>query len=67
MNVQKIVTNKQGKRVVTVVLDEGERLMSFSDDKFYRLGGQVEDVVAGHVVTESERVVWCSIEQRWTA
>lgn len=59
--------NKRGKRVVTVELDLDETLMSFKDDRYYRLGGQVEDVVAGHVITESDHVIWCSIEQRWIA
>jgi hypothetical protein len=58
--------NKQGKREVTVVLEDGDRLMCFRDDRYFRLGGQVDDVVAGHVITESDHVVWCSIEQRWT-
>lgn len=59
--------NKRGKRVVTVELDTDEKLMSFKEDRYYKLGGQVEDVVQGHVITESDRVYWCSIEQRWVA
>lgn len=55
------------KRRVTVELDHGERLMSFKDENYYRLGGQVEDVVQGQVITESDRVYWCSITQRWEA
>lgn len=57
--------NKQGKREVTVVLEDKDRLMCFREDRYFRLGGQVDDVVAGHVITESDHVVWCSIEQRW--
>ena len=60
-------TDKRGKRIVTVELDANEKLMSFKDDCFYQLGGQVEDVVAGHVITESDRVYWCSVAQRWVA
>lgn len=59
--------NKQGKREVTVVLEDKDRLMCFREDRYFRLGGQVDDVVAGHVITESDHVVWCSIEQRWIA
>lgn len=59
--------DKRGKRIVTVELDADEKLMSFKDDRFYRLGGQVDEVMAGHVITESDHVVWCSIEQRWVA
>lgn len=55
------------QRRVTVELQPGETLMAFKDEYFYRLGGQVDDIVQGHVITESDHVVWCSIEQRWTA
>jgi hypothetical protein len=55
------------KRRITVEVDHGETLMSFHEDRYYRLGGQVEDIVRGHVITESQHVIWCSIEQRWTA
>jgi hypothetical protein len=47
------------------VLEPDDKLMCFRDDRYFRLGGQVDDVVAGHVITESDHVVWCSIEQRW--
>lgn len=67
MKVIKQKINRQGKRELTVVLDEKDHLMSFRDEGFYRLGGQVDDVVAGHVITEAEGVYWCSIEQRWLA
>lgn len=67
MKIIKIKINKAGKKTVTVEIDNDEKLMSFKDDRFYRLGGQVDDVMAGHVITESDHVVWCSIEQRWVA
>lgn len=65
MRITKEKINRQGKREVTVVLEPEDKLMCFRDDRYFRLGGQVEDVVAGHVITESDHVVWCSIEQRW--
>lgn len=65
MRIIKEKTNRQGQQEVTVVLKPGDKLMCFRDDRYFRLGGQVEDVVAGHVITESDHVVWCSIEQRW--
>ncbi len=67
MKIIKEKMNRQGKREVTVVLESCDKLMCFRDDRYFRLGGQVEDIVAGHVITESEHVVWCSIEQEWTA
>ena len=60
-------TLKSGKRHVLVELTEGEKIKSFSEDGYYRLGGQLDDVVGGHVITEAEHVTWCSIEQEWIA
>ena len=57
--------NKQGKREVTVVLEAEDHLMCFRNDRYYRLGGQVDDIMQGHVITESECRYWCSIEQAW--
>ncbi len=65
MRIIKEKLNRQGQREVTVVLEPDDKLMCFRDDRYFRLGGQVDDVVAGHVITESDHVVWCSIEQRW--
>jgi hypothetical protein len=59
--------NKQGKRIVTVEIDADEKLMSFKDERYYRLGGQVDEVMAGHVITDSDHVVWCSVGQEWVA
>lgn len=61
-----IATLKRQRRV-TVELQHNEVLMSFKPSSFYRLGGQVEDVVQGHVITDSDAVYWCSIGQRWEA
>lgn len=55
------------KRRITVEVDRDERLMSFNPNQYYRLGGQVEDIMQGHVIVDSEHVIWCSIEQRWIA
>jgi len=40
-------------------------LMSFREGNYYKLGGQVEDVIQGHVIIESDAVYWCSIGQEW--
>jgi hypothetical protein len=55
------------RRRVTVELDNDDCLLSFKDGAYYRLGGQVEDVVHGHVITESCEVAWCSVSQEWQA
>jgi len=59
-------TLKSGKRHVLVELQhEDEKLMSVRPEKYYQLGGQVDDVVQGHVIAEYVAVYWCSIGQRW--
>lgn len=59
-----IATLKRGRRV-TVELAPGEVLTTLRDNSYYRLGGQVDDVVQGHVLTEMRTVYWCSITQKW--
>ena len=59
-----VATLKRGRRV-TVELAPGEQLLSIKDDAYYRLGGQVEDVVQSHVITEMYPVYWCSVTQKW--
>lgn len=65
MKITKDFTRKDGVRTVTVQLAAGEKLMAFGEDSYYRLGGQLDDVVGGYCIIEGERVVWCSIEQKW--
>ena len=59
-----IATLKRGRRI-TVELSPGETLLNIREGTYYRLGGQVDDVVQGHVITEVQRVYWCSITQKW--
>ena len=65
MRITKDFTRKDGIRTVTVQLAAGEKLMAFKEDSYYRLGGQLDDVVGGYCIIDSPRVVWCSIEQKW--
>ena len=59
-------TPKRGRRV-TVELQPGEQLMAFRDNGYYKLGGQVDEIMQGHVITESYQVMWCSIGQEWVS
>ena len=59
-----IATLKRRRRV-TVELDHDDQLMAFKENRYYRLAGQLDDVVGGYYITESEPVMWCSIEQKW--
>jgi hypothetical protein len=65
MKVIKDYTRKDGVRTVTVQLAADENLMAFKDESYYRLGGQLDDVVGTHCIAEGNRVVWCSIQQEW--
>jgi hypothetical protein len=53
------------RRRITVELDHNDHLIGIKEGHYYRLGGQVEDVVQGHVLLESRGVYWCSITQKW--
>lgn len=66
MNIIKdqLATAKRPRRVIVELLPD-EKLMSFVGDDYYRLGGQVNDIVRGNVITESCPVYWCSISQTW--
>lgn len=54
-----------GKRRITVEVEDGEQLLSIKPNSFYKLGGQLDDIVASHVIEEMGEVSWCSIEQKW--
>ena len=60
-------TPKRLRRVTVELHHFDEVLMSFREGSYYKLGGQVEDIVQGHVIIESDAVYWCSIGQRWEA
>lgn len=67
MIVTKDIVRKDGVRLVTVQLAAKEKLMAFKEDSFYELGEQLDMIVAGHHIIESQRVYWCSITQSWMA
>jgi hypothetical protein len=58
-------TLKSGKIHMLVEVSPKESLMSIKEDEHYKLGGQVDDIVKGHVITEAHGVYWCSITQQW--
>ena len=57
--------NAKGRREVTVELRQGEKIVAVDEHQHYRLGGQMDDIVPGHVLTEAERAYWCPFEQKW--
>jgi hypothetical protein len=58
-------TLKNGKIHLLIEVSPKESLVSIHEEEHYRLGGQVEDIVRGHVITEARGVYWCSITQNW--
>ena len=63
----RLYTKKHRSGVIDtfVRLQPGERAIIVRDERYYRLGGQVDSVVAGHVLNVAE-VAWCSTAQEWT-
>ena len=57
--------HRSGNVTHWVKIEPGERVLVIRDDQHYRLGGQVDDVVAGNVLTECTEVAWCSVQQEW--
>ena len=57
-------TLKRGRRV-TVELAPNEYLLGIKDGAYYQLGGQVDDIVAGHIIIDAHPVYWCSVSQKW--
>lgn len=58
---------------VTINLKPGEHalvspqgnVLIILESRHYKLGGQVEDVVSGDIITEICDVSWCSVSQQW--
>ena len=67
MKITRERTNKQGKRIVTVELDQGEHIMSAHPDRHYKTGYPLEDVIAGYIILDSVPVTWCSLGQEWVS
>jgi len=65
MKIKYIRTLKNGKRHALVELDPGERITSYREASYYKLGHPVEEIVAGHVLDDAVPVTWCSASQKW--
>lgn len=57
--------HRSGNTSTWIKIEPGESALIIRDDRYYRLGGQLDDVVGGHVLTEAKEVRWCSITQTW--
>ncbi len=67
MKITKERINKAGKRIVTVELDSEEQIHAIDPRAYYRTGYPLEDTVQGHIILDSERVMWCPIGQEWVS
>ena len=55
-----------GKREIVIELDHrDEYLVAIDSREYYRLGGQIDDVVRSDALIDAQRVYWCHIEQKW--
>lgn len=68
------VALSDGNRRITVDVKPGQKLMLLEEkqeamivkpDRYYQLGGQVNDIMASHVLSEIREVRWCSVSQKW--
>lgn len=57
-------TTAAGKRRVIVELAPGEKLIAVRDSEHYRLGQPLDDVIAGYILADATRAVWCSVGQK---
>jgi hypothetical protein len=67
MKITKERINRQGKRIATVELDDGEHIMAVRQEAYYKTGYPQEDVVGGYILLDSVRVTWCSLGQEWVS
>jgi hypothetical protein len=60
---------RDGTRRITIELAPDEKMPNafLDQDRHYKLGYPVEDVVIGDVLTNAVPVVWCSLEQKWVS
>jgi len=65
MKIIKTVAIKGGTRL-TVEVTHHEELIAIRPNTHYRLGGQMDDIVSSHTITESVEVFWNQFEQKWS-
>ena len=63
MQIKSLRILPNGKKQITVIIDTDEHLQAINEKSFYRLGGQLNDIVPGFVLTESYQISWYHIQQ----
>jgi hypothetical protein len=54
-----------GNLRVTYEFSPDESMLCIKRGEFYKLGYPVEDVIADHILSDIQLVMWDSLEQRW--
>lgn len=67
MNVVSSKTLKNGKVRMVIDADSTEKLIALHDDRFYKLGYPVEEVVQSHIIEDAQQVTWCPLGQEWVS
>lgn len=59
------IVNYDGDQKV-LVTHKDEDFINIKPSAHYRLGEPMhDDVIAGHILADTKRVRWCSLEQKW--
>ena len=56
-----------GNTQITYEITREETIICVRQGEFYELGYPVNDVVASHILSDYQHVVWDSLEQKWIA
>lgn len=65
MQINRTQLLKDGKRKLTVTLDEGENILPIRNNMHYKLAEQLNDVIHADYLLGAVPVIWCSLEQKW--
>jgi hypothetical protein len=65
MKTLKETTTKEGKRRLTIELDDGEYIRAIKENSFYRIGETLEYIVDSDDLHTANRVEWCVFTQEW--
>jgi len=65
MKILKETKTKDGKRRLTVELDEGEQIRAIKENSFYKLDEPLEYIFDSEVLLTANQVEWCNYSQDW--
>ena len=65
MKILQEATTKQGKRRLTIELDDDEYIRAIKENSFYRIGEKLEYIVDSDDLLTANQVEWCVFTQEW--